>query len=193
MQVQEENAYFCGDDLMGKGKYAQNLKKIIDDCKSYPKNNENKSFVIGIDAPWGSGKTYFVNMLKNYLQGNWVKPGLNSEEICVSTKKTGANLPGADDVFYTPVYYDAWENDFWDNAFEPLFDQIIQAEPIYDEVEKKDIQELGKSAAKIVALGIKGVFSKKIEDFLNSDVIDEIIEEVKESKDNVSSIKIKVP
>lgn len=44
--------YFCADDLMGRGKYAQNLKRIITKCHSFPKSNDIKSSVIGIDVPW---------------------------------------------------------------------------------------------------------------------------------------------
>lgn len=58
-----EKLYFCGDDLMGRGKYAQNLVKMICKCHTFPKSNDNESYVIGIDAPWGSGKTYFVKII----------------------------------------------------------------------------------------------------------------------------------
>ena len=30
-------------------------------------------------------------------------------------------------VWKEVIYYDSWKNDFWDNAFEPLFDKLIQA------------------------------------------------------------------
>lgn len=179
--------YFCGDDLMGKGKYAQNLKKIITKCHSFPKSNDNKSYVIGIDAPWGSGKTYFVNMLKSYLEGKWRKPDLNADEIICASENTCAEMPMDDEVIPV-VYYDAWKNDFWDNGFEPLFDQLMKAEVVQNENETKEIIELGKSTAKIIALTLKGVFNKQIENVFDTGVLDEIEKEfhtyVKRAKDS---------
>lgn len=168
-----ESLYFCGDDLMGRGKYAQNLKKIITECHNFPKSNDNKSYVIGINAPWGSGKTYFVSMLKNYLEGKWKNPNLNTDEIIYASKNTCADIPTDDEVIPV-VYYDAWKNDFWDNAFEPLFDQLIKAEAIRNETETKEIIDLGKSAVKIIALTLKGVFNKQIENVFDTDVLNKM-------------------
>lgn len=179
--------YFCGDDLMGRGKYAQNLKRIITKCHSFPKSNDNKSYVIGIDAPWGSGKTYFVNMLKSYLEGKWKKPDLNDDEIICASENTCAEMPMDDEVIPV-VYYDAWKNDFWDNGFEPLFDQLMKAEVVQNENETKEIIELGKFTAKIIALTLKGVFNKQIENVFDTGVLDEIEKEfptyVKRAKDS---------
>lgn len=169
--------FFCGDDLMGRGKYAQNLKKIISKCHRFPKSNDNKSYVIGIDAPWGSGKTYFVNMLKSYLEGEWKKPNLNDDEICCATENTCADMPTDNEVIPV-VYYDAWKNDFWNNAFEPLFDQLMKAEVVQNGTETKEIIELGKSAAKIIALTLKGIVNKQIENVFDTNVVDELENEL---------------
>lgn len=180
--------FFCGDDLLKRGAYAQNIKKIIDECQTYPKSNDNQSYVIGIDAPWGSGKTHFVSMIVNYLRGFWVKPGLSKDDIAIATINTGAKSPAVDtNDCISVAYYDAWKNDFWDNAFEPLFDQLIQMEPIAKKVKNKDILELGKSAAKVVALGIKGLLAKKLDDIIDSSVLDEISEELKKYYDNATN------
>ena len=179
--------YFCGDDLIHRGVYAQNIKSIIRDCHTFPKSNDNKSYVIGLDAPWGSGKTCFMQMLSSYLEGEWEKPGLEGEEKNDAKNGTGAVLlPGDTDTF-TVVYYDAWENDFWDDAFVPLFDSFIQAAPIKYEAEEKDLFEMGKSAARIIAYVAKGLFSKKVESFIDPDAIDEINKEVGTWWKNASS------
>ena len=44
--------YFCGDDLIHRGVYAQNIKNIIRNCHTYPKSNDNKSYVIGLKADY---------------------------------------------------------------------------------------------------------------------------------------------
>ena len=67
--ISNSRLYFCGDDLIQRGVYAQNIKNIIKNCHTFPKNNDNNSYVIGISAPWGSGKTHFVQMLKSYIEG----------------------------------------------------------------------------------------------------------------------------
>lgn len=63
---------------------------------------------------------------------------------------------------------------FWDNAFEPLFDQLIKAEAIRNETETKEIIDLGKSAVKIIALTLKGVFNKQIENVFDTDVLNKM-------------------
>lgn len=181
-----EKLYFCGDDLMGRGKYAQNIVKMICKCHTFPKSNDNESYVIGIDAPWGSGKTYFVKMLKNYLEGNWVKPNMDTAQINFAEKNTNATCPPAH-TSVNVIYYDAWKNDFWDNSFEPLFDSLIQSSYIKNAVEKKDIIDLAKSAAKIITLGIKGFVYKKIEDQIETSALDEIFTEMKDYGNNMMS------
>ena len=44
----------------------QSAKSIID--KLLETNTVNSSFTYGIDAPWGSGKTSFINLMKNHLE-----------------------------------------------------------------------------------------------------------------------------
>ena len=118
-----DRLYFCGDDLMGRGNYAQNLMKIISKCDTFPKSNDNESYVIGVDAPWGSGKTYFVKMFKSYLEGHWQKPNMDTNQTEIAKKNTNAIYPDMHESINV-IYYDAWKNDFWNNAFEPLFDSL---------------------------------------------------------------------
>lgn len=181
-----ECLYFCGDDLLGRGKYAQNLMKIILKCDIFPRSNDNESYVIGIDAPWGSGKTYFVSMLKSYLEGHWIKPNMDTNQAELAKNNTNAVNP-ADHSPVNVIYYDAWKNDFWDNSFEPLFDSLIQSNYVQNAAEKKDVIALAKSAAKIIALGIKGVTYKKIEERIDTSTLDEIIAETKKYGNNTLS------
>lgn len=178
-----KDLYFCGDDLMRRGRYAQTLKKIINNCDNYPRNNDNISYVIGIDAPWGTGKTTFINMLVNYLKGYWMKPNLTEDQIKTATYNTGANIPTTSEQMAV-VYYDAWKNDFWDNAFEPLFDCLIQAMPIAIQQQKEDIVKMFKSSGKIISLVLKGFINKQIDNHFDKDVLDNISAEFKEIINN---------
>lgn len=89
MENNTRDLYFLGDDKIGRGRYAQNLMEIIRNCDNIKRNNDNESYVIGIDAPWGTGKTQFVSMMKNYLEGKWKKT-LQEGEIMNETSETEA-------------------------------------------------------------------------------------------------------
>ena len=65
----------------------------------------NYPMVICIDAPWGQGKTTFLKMWKQYLENN--------------------NIP--------TLYFNAWENDFSDDALVSLIGEISSA---IDEISK---------------------------------------------------------
>lgn len=178
----ESDVYFCGNDLIHRSVYACNLKKIVENCHSFPKSNDNKSYVIGINAPWGTGKTYFVKMFQNYLKGVWADPELNEEKYMDAMECTGKVDMDVSDTI-SSIYYDAWENDFWDNAFEPLFDKMLETSVISQEIEKKEMTASIKNAGKIIALTLKGVVKKKLDDWIDSSAIDEIINETKNMKD----------
>ena len=70
------------DDKFGRYKYLKNLENLIttkkDDC-----------FVLQISGQYGSGKTFFINLLDKYLK----------------------------DQGYETLYYNAWEHDYAQDAF----------------------------------------------------------------------------
>lgn len=143
--------YFLGDDKIGRGKYAQNLMEVILNCDSINRNNDNESYVIGIDAPWGTGKTQFVSMMKNYLEGKWKKEGeiMNESDETEALKDTGANEPENLTSIDT-IYYDAWSNDFWNNAFEPFFDCIMNSDCLAKFKEKEDFKSFFSAGKNVV-------------------------------------------
>ena len=169
--------YFCGDDQLQRSVYAQNIKSIISKCQDLPKTNDNNSYVIGINAPWGSGKTFFTQMLISYLQGDWEKPGLDPDARKLAVESTGSDTPADAKEKFSVVYYDAWKNDFWDNAFEPLFDNLVKTVLLSAEADAYALSDILKSAGKIIAYAIKGYAAKKIADYFESGMIDKINEE----------------
>ena len=86
-----EELYFCGDDYLGLGRYGQGIRHIIEKSDNIVRSNDNDSFVIGINAPWGTGKTYFLKMLENALNNKWVRPGLDEEGTKKAEERTGSN------------------------------------------------------------------------------------------------------
>lgn len=108
--------FFERDDKLGRLEYAEFLKTIILNSDQYKRDLLTNAYTIAVDSPWGTGKSYFFNMFMNYCRGyegqNYSRDGeLNSMKI---------------------VYYNAWENDFWDNPFEPIMNIILE-EGLFDE------------------------------------------------------------
>ena len=93
--------------------YADTLIKLIDFNDSL---SENNSFVIALDSPWGTGKSTFINMMKNKI-----------DEECENCHV---------------VVYNAWNNDYCENPFEPLFYDIINNEIFETEVDINHIKNL---------------------------------------------------
>ena len=166
--------YFCGDDYLGLGRYGQSIRHIIEQSDKIVRSNDNDSFVIGINAPWGTGKTYFLNMLENALNNMWIKPGLDEKEAKKAEERTG--LKGQVDPRSTlrVIYYDAWSNDFWDNAFEPFFDTVTEDIAGQNGVGSDELKKAFKSVGKIISIGFDAYLRKKVGD--SYDTLKEMVE-----------------
>ena len=55
-------------DVLDRDKFASSIVKEL-----WFTNTLDSSFTCGIDAPWGSGKTSFINLMKNHLENNYHK------------------------------------------------------------------------------------------------------------------------
>lgn len=93
---------FEKDDLFDRKPLADKIVDLIGLSESM----RDDSFVIALNASWGNGKTVFVNMLINEIK--------NSEESIYK------NLNAIS------IYYNAWEEDDYGNAFESLVFRIIE-------------------------------------------------------------------
>ena len=119
---------FSSDHLNREG-IADYLTHFI--TTSSPTTNE-KSLVIAIDSPWGTGKTSFINMWSNKLR---------KEE----------NTP------FNIIQYNAWENDDAPNALIPIicsFSQLLSEDPNVPDNRKTNILQTIKIVASHMANGI---------------------------------------
>lgn len=119
---------FSSDHLNREG-IADYLTHFI--TTSSPTTNE-KSLVIAIDSPWGTGKTSFINMWSNKLR---------NEE----------NTP------FNIIQYNAWENDDAPNALIPIicsFSQLLGEDPNVSDDRKTKIIQAIKIAIPYAANGI---------------------------------------
>ena len=123
------------NDGLDRGRYARTLYNIIGDYELVDAEatppvftkrlncTDNKSFVLAISAKWGFGKTTFVNSLYDVLcgEGLEVPDGQDKDNYFSfhfdTTKKLNTKQL---------VMYDAWANDHYDNALEPLFHAMIK-------------------------------------------------------------------
>lgn len=91
---------FEDDDLFDRKPYAEFLAHLVISCDLYRRNDDSQSYTIALDSPWGTGKSTFLKKFESLLEKQY------SDRVSV-------------------VHYNAWQNDFWDNAFEPLADAIF--------------------------------------------------------------------
>lgn len=112
--------YFDRDDRLERQKYAEFLKTLLLNCDKYRREDSDGAYVIALDSPWGTGKTRFVKMLRNELEGN--KPRI------VNGKVDRAYTPKLNkDRLFNVVYYNAWDTDFSIDALEPLFYSLLKS------------------------------------------------------------------
>ena len=150
-----------GDEL-DRGRYARSLYNIIGDyyvgengILHKPLNcTDNESFVMAISAEWGFGKTCFVKMLKDVLNGT----GVENKE---GKYAFGEHFDRSVVLNPTQVtIYDAWKNDYFNNALEPLFYELastIFSEEIRDVAKAKKWRAVFDSVRSIGAMSFSNV------------------------------------
>lgn len=146
------NETFEADDLFNRKSLADKIADLI--SISEEEGMRESSFVIALNASWGNGKTTFVNKLINKIK--------NPLEDKYEKLKA------------IPIYYNAWEEDDYGNAFESLIYRIveeiseqIETEPTIKnqfEILKRNLPEIllsvGKSYAKTKGIDIDNLIDK---------------------------------
>ena len=140
MDIVNENATFQHDDIFHRLDFAKIAMALIE---SHPA--ERGACVVSIDAPWGMGKSTFLRMWKNELDS------YNQEE-------TECQEPLFTRSTNSCIYYNAWENDYYENAFIPLlFTMCGSLSTEIDEKEEKKLSLLQKVVG--AAAGVLGYFT----------------------------------
>lgn len=129
IQVPEENPFQF--DALNRSENAVILTKLI--------STINEPFVLSIDSKWGSGKTTFIRMWKQYLENNE----------------------------YKVIYFNAWENDINDDALSALVAELKngiksandegKASKLFSGVKTVSARILKKSIPIVVKLATAGV------------------------------------
>ena len=139
--------YFETDDRLDRKRYAEFLKSMLENCDKYRREDSDGAYVIAIDSPWGTGKTRFAKMLRNYLEDRTKEMGDDS-------------LPGKNAAF-NAIYYNSWETDFSDDALLPLIHTIVNSPEFkaerFSEKNKEALnkfKEAAKSVAKVATFAV---------------------------------------
>ena len=107
------------DDKLNRKQYADFLTEIVTNSENYKRKGDSDSMSIAIDSGWGTGKTTFLDMWENEL---------NKEKFSI-------------------IRYNAWQNDFADDAFQSLAYCISNSE-IFDR--KNEIGKIKEKSKKFV-------------------------------------------
>lgn len=130
------------EDLFNRKPYAEFLKTLILNSGAYHRDDDVRAYTIAIDSPWGTGKSIFLEKFENLL-----------ETECEDTLRV--------------VHYNAWKNDFWNNAFEPFAEAIFSSDwfcSALDEQTSDRTADKVLSAAKNFAIAfLKGKLEKDLD------------------------------
>lgn len=86
------------DDKLGRKRDAEALQTYIESILSRQTTHPDKGLIINLDAPWGSGKTFFLERLKKQLESSG----------------------------YNVIYFNAWEHDYLPDPLLPLTAEITK-------------------------------------------------------------------
>jgi hypothetical protein len=116
---------FERDDIFNRKPFVESITKLISEWGEdiFVRND---SLSISVDSPWGTGKSSLLGMWANYL----------AESPKYSRYKT--------------VYYNAWQNNYFDDPMRPLLFELQGGEngPRVDDFRKKSVE-----LAKAIAMG----------------------------------------
>lgn len=161
------------DDVAGRKAELRKFVELIDSIEG--------NFSIFLDGEWGSGKTFFVKETERILDlvnqntvvkvSDGDKKGLCAGIVCDEMNNS-----------HLPIYFNAWEYDYYDNPIVPLMETVISEFRDLAGLEKegKPIRENIVGLLKALklnfgcsGLGIEVDFEKAIEAFENNNFLDE--------------------
>lgn len=125
-----------------------------------------------INAPWGSGKTFFVKQVARVLQ--MTNPALSQDSAKPST--TFGNI--AEELLkepYLPIYFNAWEDDHFDNPILPILASIASATGEKSVKGGEDFRKgiIGAIEAAASLVGYGGDINGVIDNFSGTDFLEQ--------------------
>lgn len=132
-------------DKLNRKEFADFLCTLIKNSDKYRRCEGDNAYVIALDSPWGTGKSYFLDLFERYIDE--------------TERGNGIRI----------IHYSAWENDFWDNAFLPLLHALYKEDMLSVETQAEQGRNCAKDILRLaVYLGKEAGF-KKLETVLGED------------------------
>lgn len=154
-------------DTLGRNKdvfaFADILNSLEDSCS------------IAIDGSWGSGKTFFVNQVKMFLDANNRDIASMNEDDQLAIISAWKRIYQDREPEYQPhvsVYYDAWEND---NDEDPVLSLIYTIlKNVDDDFSVSNNTSFMENAANILEFFTGKNWTSLIDGFRSEDPLDEL-------------------
>ncbi len=110
------------DDCLNRKPFAEKLTQAITTFYAF----EDDAYVLSLNASFGSGKTTFVHMWKNYLETKAIQ--------C--------------------VYLNAWEQDFDDEPLMPILEALLESIEANSQISEEIKKKIKSSFSAIIAFGL---------------------------------------
>lgn len=134
-------------------KYCKLSRQVYAEILTEVVKTNSQGFVMGLNSRWGTGKTTFVKMWQQYLKN---------------------------DDFQT-IYFNAWENDFEDNALTALIAELKPIVKSESQISFDKVLEKGLIISKhILPILIKSLIEKYIDSKSLKDNLSDITEQAKD-------------
>lgn len=147
-------------DKLDRKDYIKFIENLILNSDNYKRDNDSKAYVMALDSAWGTGKSYFIDLLIQDIEER-------------------------NDIFV--VKYNAWINDYCDNAFNPLIYDILNADCLKfsteTDADRENVKNLIKSAFNVGAIFAKKIVNDAIKNKTGFDVEKVLDKAIKSGKD----------
>ena len=142
---------------------------------------DNEAFIMAISGSWGSGKTKFMEMFFNLLHGKeYQANGNESDAAFIENNKFEEGKV---------AYFDAWENDFYDDPIIPFAQMVLHTVCVDQEKYKEAADTVWKTYQRMLQAKDNGLSIIKENDKL-SDRIAEVKNLLRDSIDRKKIIII---
>lgn len=153
-------------DKLERGEFIEFVKGLILNSEQYKRDNESDSYVIALDSAWGTGKSYFIDLL----------------------------IQSTTDDTLRIVKYNAWKNDYCENAFEPLIYDILTSDclsfPMENESDKENIKSILAQIGKIGLAFGKQMLTHKLKETTGIDY-EKVLTEIENSGNTLKAFMLR--
>lgn len=151
MQNDTENSDFhWRDDRMSRRQEAELvLRYILRRLDTHEERKLARSFVLNLDAPWGSGKSFFLKCLKKDMESEG----------------------------YLVAYVNSWENDHGEDAMLPILSAIKNLfESVVPVEQRKHSHAAIRTGGKLAVLAAKGIVNQFAKKWIGEEFVDSAVD-----------------